>query len=112
MPHMLSMCNGIHDSGVWSEGIIISLFKKGNVADVMLTIIEVLHQIETWVKNNDIISDAQFGFKKGHLYNMGLGGKLWSALRNMYSVVKSCGINNYVLNDCFYCAVGLCCDLI
>jgi hypothetical protein len=37
---------------------------------------------------------------------MGLRGKVWSVLRNMYSVVKSCVRNNGVLSD-FVCAVGL-----
>jgi hypothetical protein len=38
MHHMLSMCNDILDSGVfpsmWYAGIIIPLFKAGNVDDV------------------------------------------------------------------------------
>jgi ribonuclease P/MRP protein subunit RPP40 len=41
------------------------------------------------------------------LYNMGLRGKVWSVLRNMYSVVKSCVKNNCVLSVFLYCAVGL-----
>jgi hypothetical protein len=163
------MFNGILDSGVfpsvWSEGIIIPLFKKGNVDDVnnyrgitllscfgKLFTVVLSHRIETWVKNDDTISDAQFGFKKGYrtvdaifilqsvimtyvgnskklhcacvdfkkafdsvyrnglwvkLHNMGLRGKVWSVLRNMYSVVKSCVRNKCVLSDLLYCAVGL-----
>jgi hypothetical protein len=42
-----------------------------------------------------------------NLYNMGLRGKVWSVLRNMYSIVKSCVRNKCVLSELFYCAVGI-----
>jgi hypothetical protein len=169
MPHIVKLFNGILNGGtfptVWTEGIIVPLFKKGDANDVNnyrgITLLSCLgkvftgvlcQRIEQWVVHNDKVSDAQFGFKKGYsttdamfilhnlivkyvgekrklycafvdfrkafdsvyrnglwekLYNLGLRGKVWSVLRNMYKVVKSCVRVNNVYSKSFECDVGL-----
>ena len=80
---MLShLFNAIFDSGdfssSWSYGIIIPLYKKGNSSDTNkyrgITLISCLENIFTavlntrllkWSEENDIVTDAQFGFKTG-----------------------------------------------
>ena len=80
--HITDIFNIIYDSGYfpqsWSEGFIVPLLKKGNKEDVSnyrgITIISNLGKLFTNVLNarlvdfceeNDIISDSQFGFRKG-----------------------------------------------
>ena len=80
--HICHIFNGIMDSGVfpdkWSEGIIILIYKKGATDDVNnyrgITLLSCLSKLFTTILNNritkfcedhSVISDAQFGFKKG-----------------------------------------------
>ena len=80
--HITDIFNIIYDSGYfpqsWSEGFIVPLLKKGNKEDVSnyrgITIMSNLGKLFTNVLNarlvdfceeNDIISDSQFGFRKG-----------------------------------------------
>jgi hypothetical protein len=80
--HLCDLFNGILNSGIypdkWMEGIIIPLHKKGNVDDVNnyrgITLVSCFSKIFTTVLNkrlenfcneHNIISDAQFGFRKG-----------------------------------------------
>ena len=77
------MFNVIFDSGncpsIWTEGIIIPLFKKGHANDANnyrgITLISCLEKIFTsvinnrllkWSNENSIVTDAQFGFKRGY----------------------------------------------
>ena len=80
--HLCDMFNHILDSGIfpekWTEGIIVPLYKKGNVQDVNnyrgITLLSCLaklftsilnKRISSFCKENHTISDAQFGFRKG-----------------------------------------------
>ena len=80
--HLCDIFNTIIDSGFfpeqWTKGIIIPLHKKGSTVDVNnyrgITLVSCLSKIFTTVLNkriehvceqNNIISDAQFGFHKG-----------------------------------------------
>ena len=68
-----------HFPDLWTEGIIIPLFKKGDSSDVNnyrgITLVSVISKLFTsilnqrltnWCKDNSIITDAQFGFQKGY----------------------------------------------
>ena len=80
--HLCDMFNHILDYGIfpekWAEGIIVPLYKKGNVHDVNnyrgITLLSCLaklftsilnRRISSFCKQNHTISDAQFGFRKG-----------------------------------------------
>ena len=81
-PLLCTMFNNIIDSGyfpeLWTNGVIIPLHKKGSTTDVNnyrgITLVSCLSKIFTTVLNkrieniceqHNIISDAQFGFRKG-----------------------------------------------
>ena len=81
-PHICNMFNKIIDSGffpdIWSNGIIVPIHKKGSVSDVNnyrgITLVSCLSKLFTSVLNkriekicneHNLISDAQFGFRKG-----------------------------------------------
>lgn len=62
----------------WSEGIIVPLFKKKDPNDINnyrgITLVSCFSKIFTgvlnnrlnkWAENNDVLSDSQFGFRKG-----------------------------------------------
>ena len=80
--YLVKLFNIVFQSGIfpniWSEGIIAPVFKKGNVKDCNnyrgITLVSCLSKIFTailnerlnlWSSNEDVISDAQFGFKSG-----------------------------------------------
>jgi len=80
--HICDIFNAILNSGVypekWTEGIIVPIHKKGNTSDINnyrgITLLSCLSKlftsvvnarIETFCNNFNIISDAQFGFRKG-----------------------------------------------
>ncbi len=80
--HMCDIFNAVLDSGyfpdVWSNGVIIPLFKKGNKEDVNnyrgITLVSCFSKIFTSILNrrisdfcerNNVLSDAQFGFREG-----------------------------------------------
>ena len=82
MSHILDIFNTILSSGFfpeqWMEGIIIPLFKKNDPNDVNnyrgITLVSCLSKIFTsvinkrlvdWTESHNVISDAQFGFRKG-----------------------------------------------
>ncbi|MEW8547527.1 MAG: reverse transcriptase family protein, partial [Candidatus Thiodiazotropha sp.] len=82
LSHLTELFNLLLDTGCfpesWADGIIIPLFKKGNVDDVSnyrgITLVSCLsklftavlnHRIMAWCDKNSKISDAQFGFRKG-----------------------------------------------
>jgi len=82
-PFLCDIFNAILDSGYfpdqWREGIIVPLHKKGDKSDVGnyrgITLLSCLSKLFTSILNERIvaycekyncISDAQFGFKKGH----------------------------------------------
>ena len=79
--HMSTIFNAILDSGFfpdnWAEGIIIPLLKKNDVNDVNyyrgITLISCFsnfftgvlnNRIYKWAEENNIVSDAQFGFRQ------------------------------------------------
>ena len=79
--HISTIFNAILDSGFfpdnWAEGIIIPLFKKNDVNDVNnyrgITLIICFskfftgvlnNRIYKWAEENNIVSDAQFGFRQ------------------------------------------------
>jgi hypothetical protein len=80
--HICDVFNAILDSGYfpdkWMEGVIVPVYKKGDKNDVnnyrgitlvscfskLFTII-LNKRITSFCENNNIISDAQFGFRKG-----------------------------------------------
>jgi len=79
--HLVDIFNAILNSGYfpsnWSKGIIVPVFKKDNPNDVNnyrgITLVSCFSKIftgilnkrlSTWAENNNIVSDAQFGFKK------------------------------------------------
>ncbi|XP_053405087.1 uncharacterized protein LOC128558872 [Mercenaria mercenaria] len=79
--HLVDLFNSVLNSGYfpdqWSEGIIVPLFKKKDVNDVNnyrgFTLVScpakiftgVLNtRINSWIENNDILSDNQFGFRR------------------------------------------------
>ena len=81
-PLLLRLFNIIFDQGIfptcWSEGIIFPSFKKGDANDTNnyrgITLVSCLSKIFTsvinsrllkWSDENNIVSDAQFGFKPG-----------------------------------------------
>ena len=81
--HLCDLFNHILDSGcypkTWTEGIIIPIHKKGSISDVNnyrgITLLSCLSKLFTTVLNkrvegfceeNNFISDAQFGFRKGY----------------------------------------------
>ena len=80
--HLADIFNAILNSGVfpsqWSEGIIVPLFKKNDPNDVNnyrgVTLVSCFSKIFTgvlnnrlknWVEDNNVLSDSQFGFRKG-----------------------------------------------
>ena len=80
--HLTDVFNHILSSGYfpekWTEGIVIPLFKKGDPDDVNnyrgITLLSCLSKIFTgvlnkrvnaWCEEHNIISDSQFGFRKG-----------------------------------------------
>ena len=80
--HMCDIFNAILDSGYfpdkWTEGVIIPLYKKGDKDDVNnyrgITLVSCLSKIFTTILNkrivsyceqNNVLSDCQFGFRKG-----------------------------------------------
>ena len=80
--HICDIYNMILDSGYfpdkWTEGIIVPLHKKGNINEVNnyrgITLVSCLaklfttllnRRIVSFCENNNVISDAQFGFRKG-----------------------------------------------
>ena len=82
-PFLCELLNTVFNVGVFPdkllEGIIIPLHKKGSTKDVNnyrgITLISCLAKLFTsilnkrlslWCESNNVISDAQFGFKKGH----------------------------------------------
>lgn len=82
MSHMCDIFNAILSSGFfpeqWMEGIIIPLFKKNDPNDVNnyrgITLVSCMSKIFTsiinkrvvdWSEANNVVSDAQFGFRKG-----------------------------------------------
>ena len=83
MSHLCDIYNAILSSGyfpdTWMDGVLIPVFKKGDsdcvknyrgvtlvscMSKLFTTILN--NRIETFCVNNNRISDAQFGFKKGH----------------------------------------------
>lgn len=80
--HLVDIFNAVLNSGHfpsdWSNGIIVPIFKKNDPCDVRnyrgITLVSCLSKIFTgilnkrlndWSEKNDILSDAQFGFRKG-----------------------------------------------
>lgn len=80
--HLQDLFNMILSSGhfpqSWMDGLIVPVFKKGDESDVQnyrgITLVSVISKIFTcilnnrlsdWCAKNNIVSDAQFGFKKG-----------------------------------------------
>ena len=80
--HLVDLFNAILDSGYfpekWTEGIIIPVFKKGNPDDANnyrgITLVSCLSKLFTgildkriidWAEENNVISDSQFGFRRG-----------------------------------------------
>ena len=81
MPYLLLLFNNIFKSGnfpqAWSVGSVVPLFKKGNINDADnyrgITLVSCFGKLFTSVLNNslvtfddtnNVISDAQFGFRK------------------------------------------------
>lgn len=80
--HIVDIFNAILNSGVfprqWTEGILVPLFKKNDPNDVNnyrgITLVSCFSKIFTgvlnnrlnkWAESNDVLSDSQFGFRKG-----------------------------------------------
>ena len=80
--HLVDIFNGIFNSGHfpdnWSEAIMVPIYKKNDPDDVNnyrgISLVSCLSKIFTgilnkrlnnWVDNNNIVSDAQFGFRRG-----------------------------------------------
>lgn len=81
--HLCDIFNAILSSGyfpdTWMDGVLIPVFKKGDVSSARnyrgITLVSCMSKLFTTILNkriemfcaeNDKISDAQFGFKKGH----------------------------------------------
>ena len=81
LPYLCDLFNAILDSGsypsIWEEGIIIPIFKKGdpntvsnyrgitllsNFSKIFTGVLQ--NRISKWSDENNIISDAQFGFRE------------------------------------------------
>jgi hypothetical protein len=80
--HLTDMFNKVFDAGyfpvLWSKGYIVPLFKKNDPNDTnnyrgitlssnlgkLFTSI-LTHRVEQWYEDNEILTDAQFGFRKG-----------------------------------------------
>ena len=80
--HLVDIFNAILNSGYfpnqWSEGIIVPVYKKNDPSDVQnyrgITLVSCFSKIFTgilnnrisnWAESNNILSDSQFGFRKG-----------------------------------------------
>ena len=80
--HLADIFNSILDSGhfpeLWTKGVLVSIFKKNDPNDVKnytgITLVSCFSKIftvvinkrlEKWIKNNNVLSDAQFGFRAG-----------------------------------------------
>ena len=71
--HLCDLFNGILNSGFyptsWTEGAIIPIHTKGPTNDVNndrgITIVSCFSKLFRFCSQNDVISDAQFGFRKG-----------------------------------------------
>ena len=80
--HICDLINAIFESGIfpdkWTEGFIVPIHKKGDVNNVQnyrgITLVSCLSKLftsilnkrlEAFCDNNNVISDAQFGFRKG-----------------------------------------------
>ena len=80
--HLVDIFNAILNSGYfpnqWSEGIIVPIFKKNDPSDVQnyrgITLVSCFSKIFTgilnnritdWAESNNVLSDSQFGFRKG-----------------------------------------------
>lgn len=85
--HLTDLFNGIFNSGtfpaLWSQGIIVPVFKKGDLTDVnnyrAIILVSCMAKLFTnilnkrickWAETNEKISDAQFGFQKGNRSQM------------------------------------------
>lgn len=81
-PVLNVLFNSIFDSGyypsIWKLGIIVPIFKKGDKMDPQnyrgITLLSCLaklfsrilnNRLQRWAEENSVISDAQYGFKKG-----------------------------------------------
>ena len=66
-PYLCKLFNTVLDSGcfpdVWSEGIVIPLFKKGCLSKLFTTVLNKI--ISSYCDKYNTVSDAQFGFRKG-----------------------------------------------
>ena len=79
--HLVDIFNAVFDSGIfpesWSKGVIIPIHKKGDKNNVNnyrgITLVSCFSKIFTgilnnrinnWIQDNEILSDAQFGFRK------------------------------------------------
>ena len=167
--HITDIFNHVISSGYfpdsWIEGIIIPLLKKGDAGDVNnyrgITLMSCLAKIFTgvlnkrinkWCDENNVISDCQFGFRKGcsttdgsfvlhnliqktlnnrgllycafvdlkkvfdsiykdalwyKLLNLGIKGRTFRIIRDMYAKVKSRVKSASTMSDFFEYAVGL-----
>ena len=175
--HIIDIFNHVLSSGYldsWTEGIIIPLLKKGDPEDVNnyrgITLMSCLSKIFTgvlnkrinkWCEENNVISDCQFGFRKGcsttdaifvlhnliqktlndrgrlycafvdlkkafdsiyrnalwyKMFNLGIKGRTFRIIRDMYAKVKSCVKSANTMSDFFQYAVyrvryyHLCCS--
>ena len=80
--HLVDIFNAILDSGhfpeLWTKGVLVPIFKKNDPNDVKnyrgITLVSCFSKIFTgvinkrldeWIKNNNVLSDAQFGFRAG-----------------------------------------------
>lgn len=118
--HICDMFNAILDSGYfpekWTEGVIIPLHKKGDANNVNnyrgITLVSCLSKLFTSVLNkrivnfcetNNVISDAQFGFRKGR--------STVDALFTLTNIVQNYLFNNKRLY-CVYVDLCKCFDTI
>ena len=135
----------------WAHGYIIQIHKKGcrsdpnNYRDITLLINYMVKlftsiltaRVEKWCDNNNMLSVAQFGFRKGFstvdaifalpqgsclqkvfdsvyrqalwfkLYHLGLDGKLLKCFKYIYNIVNSCVKHSESFSDFFNISISI-----
>lgn len=110
MPYLCTIFNAVLSTGyfptTWSDAILVPIFKSGKVNDAAnyrgISLVSSMGKLFTtvlnvrlleWATHNDIITDAQFGFRTGY--------STTDAVFSLYSVIQNTLCKNKRLYCCF-----------